>query len=466
MKLLRHILLLVAIVLGFSSCKKEFYSNSQDDVLTFSVDTLRFDTVFTEKGSVTQYFIIKNNQEGIVKINKISLENSSKSEFYINVNGVQGPVVENIEIAPDDSVFVFVQTKLHEQDVDTVLFHEEKILVDYNSRQDAVVITAWGQDVVNFKGAVIPSMTFTAKKPYVIYDSLVVAENEMLTIDAGAKIYFHYNANLIVRGSLKILGTNENPVMFSSDRLEETYQLLPGQWGSIIFESTSSGNEISYAKIVNGVNGLFFKGGKKQIDCTLQNSQISNMSGYGLYAQNAHIESYNCVLVNCEYNVVHIQGGWFNSVHNTISNAGTPSGRKYYPSVFISDFENGGIVQYVEQAYFLNSIVVGTMANEIELSAQNGDNSLPCLFKNCLLRDSYTKSDSAYYKENIFYDKGKSLFVSPDSFMLDTLSQAIDVGNLDYANLHPTDLLNHSRVTDGKPDVGAMEYYYEAKKEE
>lgn len=466
MKLVHSILLFATIVMLFFSCKDDLYSNSRTDVVTFSEDTIRFDTIFTEKGSITQYFLIKNNQEGIIKINKIYLESGSKSEFYINVNGIQGPLVENIEIEPDDSVFVFVQTKLHEQNVDTLLFHEDKIIVDYNSRQDAVVVTAWGQDVVNYKGATIATTTFTSKKPYVIYDSLVVAENEILTIEAGVKIYLHYNANIIIRGSLKILGTGENPVCFSSDRLEETYQLLPGQWGSIIFESTSSGNDISYAKIYNGVNGLLFRGDEKQIDCTLQNSQISNMSGYGIYAQNAHIDSYNCVLVNCEYNIINILGGWFNSVHNTISNAGTPSGRKYYPSVHVADFDIEENVLYVEQAYFFNSIVVGTMANEIEMTAKSGDNSLPCLFKNCLLRDTYTKADSAYYKENVYYDKEKNLFASSDSFMLDTLSQAMDIGNLEYANLHTIDLMNHSRIADGKPDVGAMEYYYEPKKEE
>ena len=215
MRFLKHIGLLVGIACCLSSCKKDFYADSPSDKLSFSTDTVSFDTVFTERGSITQCFKIINNCDGIIKIDKIYLENGSSSEFYVNVNGQQGPIVKNLEIDAGDSIFV-----------------------DYNSIQSKVIITAWGQDVVNFKGDCIGTTTFTADKPYVIYDSLVVKEGETLTIDAGARIYLHYNANIIIYGTLKIQGTLESPVQFSSDRLEETYQLLPGQWGSIIFKQT------------------------------------------------------------------------------------------------------------------------------------------------------------------------------------------------------------------------------------
>ena len=177
------------------------------------------------------------------------------------------------------------------------------------------------------------------------------------------------------------------------------------------------------------------------------------MSGYGVYAQNAHIDSYNCVWVNTEYNVLRIQGGWFNSVHNTIYNEGTPQGRKYYPSVYITDDDT--TASPIQQAYFYNTIIIGTMANEISMAAKNGDNSLSCLIKNCLLRDTYTKSDSAYYKENLFYDSEKKLFASNTTFRLDTLSAAKDRGNPAYLIDYPLDLDGVER--DSLPDLGAYE---------
>lgn len=456
--------LLILCVL--SSCKKDFYASSQSDVLIFSSDTISFDTLFTEKGSVTQWVKIKNPCDGIVKINKISLASGENSRFFINVNGIPGPVVEDIEIASGDSLFVFIQTKLQEQKVDTILYHEEFLRVDYNSRVDAVVITAWGQDVENVSGILSANTVFTAKKPYVVYDSLVVGEGATLVVEAGARIYMHYNANIIVHGSLKIQGSKDSIVTITSDRLEQTYQLLPGQWGSIIFTNSSHDNEVSYAMIKNGVNGLFFQGDEShQISCLVANSQISNMSGNGLYAVGSRVTSYNSVFANCEYYVVAVLGGWFQGIHNTIYNEGTARGRKYYPSLQVSDYKNDTCFIALENALLSNSIVVGSMTNEISMDAQNGDNSLPCMIQYCLLRDTYTNSDSSYYKNNTFYDKGKSLFKT-GTFYLDSLSQAMNIGNLEIATLHPLDILCNSRIADSTPDVGAIEYFYEEKKDE
>lgn len=464
MKAFVHIVMFFVVGFLFSSCEKDFYASTKNDRLSFSSDTVSFDTVFTEKGTLTQCIKIKNENKGIIKIDRMSVAKNRLSEFYINVNGVQGPCVENIDIAAGDSIFVFVQSKLHSQDVDTVLYHKDVLKIEYNTVVDSVIICAWGQDVVNLKGETVFSTTFTANKPYVVYDSLVVASGETLTIDAGARIYMHYNANILVYGTLLILGTSENPVVISSDRLEETYQLLPGQWGSIVFKASSTDNVIEYAKIINGVNGLIFEGtAENDIQCDIHNSRISNMSGYCVYANNAHIDTYNSVFANCNYSVLAINAGWFNAVHCTIYNEGSASGRKYYPSVVVGDNANNEYTALLKQAYFYNSIIAGTTTNEIVFESHLGDNKLPCIIQSCLIRDTYTSADSVYYKENVFYDRNTNLFVATENFMLDTLSQAKDIGDIKYANIYPLDLLNNSRVSDGKPDVGAMEYYYEAK---
>lgn len=447
------------------ACKKDFYADSPSDRLSFSTDTVTFDTIFTQKGSITQCVKIYNQQDGIITIDRIFLEQKSPSEFYININGVPNEA-RDIELEPNDSIFVFIQTKLPEQDVDTCILHQGKLVVEYNTIRDSVILCAWGQDVVFHNGETISTMTLSAKKPHVIYDSLVVAEGETLTIEDGARIYLHYNANILVYGTLRILGTAEDPVMISSDRLEETYQLLPGQWGSIIFKESSTNNAITYTKIINGVNGLVFEGNpENDILCDIYNSQISNMSGYCIYANNAHIDTYNSIFAHCNYSILAINAGWFNAVHCTIYNEGSASGRKYYPSVIVGDYATTEYTALLQQAFFYNSIIAGTTANEISFESQLGDNKLPCIIQNCLIRDTYTNADSAYYKDNIFYDKNANLFAASGNFMLDTLSQAKDIGNLEYAKPHPLDLLSNSRVSDGKPDVGAIEYVYEKKNE-
>ena len=103
------------------------------------------------------------------------------------------------------------------------------------------------------------------------------------------------------------------------------------------------------------------------------------------------------------------------------------------------------------------------MENEIEFTTTNGNNSLACVLQHCLLRDRFTYADSSYYKGITYYDQSKPLFSVDDSFTLDSLSQAINIGNAEYGALYPTDILSHSRIADSKPDMGAIEYFYEKK---
>ena len=53
-----------------SSCRKEQFGNGS---LSFSTDTLTFDTVFTSLGSTTRYFKVFNTDKKAVKIQDIRL---------------------------------------------------------------------------------------------------------------------------------------------------------------------------------------------------------------------------------------------------------------------------------------------------------------------------------------------------------------------------------------------------------
>ena len=141
MKRYFHVIFLFFVGCFFTSCQKEFYSSSSGDKLSFSSDSVRFDTIFTEKGSITQCVKIKNNCKGIVKINKIYLAKQNASEFYFNVNGTKGPVVENIDIDAGDSVFVFVQTKLKNQNVMKKFWKMREKCVEISRLSDVIFMS-------------------------------------------------------------------------------------------------------------------------------------------------------------------------------------------------------------------------------------------------------------------------------------------------------------------------------------
>ncbi|MDR0941051.1 MAG: hypothetical protein LBM68_02365 [Bacteroidales bacterium] len=442
------------------SCQKEKFSTSDSDRLHFSSDTVIFDTIFTERGSITHWFKVYNRNRGTVRIDDIYINQSSDNQFFMNVNGVQG-AVKNVEIAAGDSLFIFIQALLNENALDTPRLHKDSIIFRYNNRTDNIILAAWGQDAHVLKGQTVnQNTTWSGRKPYVIFDSLLIAENQTLTIEEGVCVYLHHKANVIVKGSLQLKGSLDKPVVFTTDRLEESFQTLPGQWGSIIFDETSKGNVISYARIINGTNAVLLKATQTPIDMRIENSHIMNMSSHAIEARNAHVDCFNTVLANCGGYLAAFYGGRFAFTHTSLNN--TPAfNRNTVASVMVSNDDASNVANF-EASYFRNSIITGSQRNEIQIKTKNIDDVLPVLFDNSLLRQTFTEKESVYYKDNTFITDTKLPVFShaiKEPFSLDTLSQAINRGNLEYAQPFEFDILNNSRLVDQKPDLGAYEYF-------
>ena len=97
---------LVASLALLPGCFDEEFSSSPSDVLSFSVDSLRFDTVFTTMGTATQNFKVYNRNSKALMISSINLADAGKSGFYINVDGMKGPDIYNMEISAGDRVSI------------------------------------------------------------------------------------------------------------------------------------------------------------------------------------------------------------------------------------------------------------------------------------------------------------------------------------------------------------------------
>ncbi|MDR2963327.1 MAG: hypothetical protein LBU90_06830 [Bacteroidales bacterium] len=465
-----HILLCFLLCGLLYSCQKELYSTGASDVLTFSSDTVIFDTIFTDRATITHRFKVYNRNKGTVKIDEIYMAQSAKSEFFMNVNGASGPSVRNMELAAGDSMYIFVQAKLQENAIDTPRLHKDSLLLRYNNRSDKIILAAWGQDAHVLRGTTLEeNTTWSGRKPYVIFDSLVVAENQTLTIEEGVSVYVHNKANIIVRGSLRVQGSLVQPVLFTSDRLEANFRFIPGQWGSILFEETSTNNAISYAIIRNGSNGLIINAKQNQVSVHIANTQILNMSVHAIFATNAALTCFNTVLADCGGYLAALHGGQFAFTHTTLSNSGAVAGRNTITSVFVSNMNAAQQEEIpLETSYFRNSIISGSYRNEIQIKTKTAGDVLPMVFDNCLLRQTFTEKDAVYYSENTFITNiAQPLFsnVAATPFSLAPRSMAINIGKLEYATGFEFDILNHSRILDEKPDAGAYEFFeYEGEK--
>ncbi len=456
--------LLIALLTMFS-CKKNDQEPFDYMPLKFSAEKLEFDTIMTETGSITKNFKVYNPLSRDVLINKIFLANGYNSEFIVNVNGVSGKQFKNVYLASKDSIFIFVQTKLKENNVDSLLFHDDSLAFVCYETSSYVPLTAWGQDVVKHRGETIQNLTIQKGKPHVIIDSMIVNEGGTLTLKAGARLFIHHSSNLIINGSLVIEGTVNEPVIITSDRLEEAYSLVPAQWGSIIFNNSSKNNSINYANIRNGVNGIIIYGKENQlVDISITNSTIGIFSANGIYAQNANITCHNTVISDVSNYALSLQGGKHSFTHATIANYGTVDDRNGAPSISISNYLLGSKTPAnLLETNFRNSVIIGSYANEIEFLSETKDKTFPVIFDYCLIKDQIPATEKQYYTNKITYEESENLFMDKKNinFKLDTLSQAKDKGSLIYGNLIPLDILEHNRVEDSKPDVGAYEYFYE-----
>ena len=240
--------LLVLALLGTTSCIDDDFSTSTSDLLTFSTDTVAFDTVITLQGTATKQFLVYNRGKKQLNISSIRMAGEGAGHFFLNVDGQKGTEFHNIEVRGGDSIFVFVESYFDETSQDEPLEMKDRILFETNGVTQHVTVTAWGQDVVRITGDTLWTDThFTANKPYLIYDTLLVAPGARLTMDAGTTLLFHKGAALRCYGTIKANGTLEKHVTLRGDRLDHVvgeigFDIMSGQWGGVILGPGSMGN--------------------------------------------------------------------------------------------------------------------------------------------------------------------------------------------------------------------------------
>jgi len=466
--------LLLVLALWFASCEREDISTSPSLRLKFSTDTVMFDTVFTTIGSATQYFKIYNKNKQDLRISSIQLAGGSSSSFRLNIDGVAADRVGDITIRRNDSLFVFVEVTIDPANQNSPLLVSDSVVFITNGNVQDVNLVAWGQDIHLFNADTIKSSTiFTADKPYLIYDYLLVKPDIELRIAAGTKLYFHNNAHLVVVGSLKVDGEFENPVTFEGDRREIFYRDKSGQWGGIWLYAGSKYNEIKWAEIRNAVNGIIVDTCVTTAPTLrISNSIVENMSSIGLYARGSTIDADNCLFSNAGLvSVALTLGGTYQFYHCTIANFWGQYIYRQGPALLLNNYypyqlvPNGPVLiesRDLERASFYNCIIYGSRENEFEVDNSYDGQTINALmqynFDHCILKvpADFNTSDPTKY---INVEKEDPKFKDPWklNFQLDTLSPAKDKGLRSYAEIYPIDLKNLSHLLDDGPDLGAYE---------
>ena len=252
------ILLAILLAAGcFFSCQKEEnFITDGSARLEFSLDTLRFDTVFTELGSATRSFKVYNRNNRPVRISRISLTGQDGGRFRLNIDGDPVNEAEDVVVYANDSIYIFAEVTIDPDQPVSVSPYivQDRVQFLTNDNEQTVYLEAWGQNanyIPNRFAAGVPSLltcnngeiSWDDPKPYVIYGALFI-DSCVLNIPAGARLHVHggvarndlfggtYNDGMIYvlnNGQLRVNGTAEAPVIIQGDRLEAPFRDEPGQ---------------------------------------------------------------------------------------------------------------------------------------------------------------------------------------------------------------------------------------------
>jgi len=468
MKHLLNILLICLVISLFYACEKEKMNSSSNAILHFSSDTITFDTLFTTIGSPTRILRAINRTNENVIISSVRLAGGKQSDFRLNVNGDASNESYNVQIPAQDSIFIFIEALLGKNGKSTPLVTEDSIIFNVNNIEQKVRLLAWGQDFVMIKSSNIQTSTWSKDRPYLIYNEALVDSGQTLTIQPGSTVYFHKNAGLKVKGTLKVLGTFEEPIEFKGDRLEPSFNETPDQWNGIILYSGSHNNKINYAKIKNANIGLqvgtIEHSGYASLE--LSNTRIENMSWSGIWAMKSKILAYNCVISNVRYyDTALLLGGDYQFYHSTFANYynNLSSGMRTTETLVVSNYlvDNKSGTRYVgdlKEATFGNCIITGNRMNELSISMDKQGAS-NYLFDRSLIQmsDTFKLDDPSRFVDIIRNVNPRFINPYKGNFELDTLSIVKDYGKANYAKMYPIDLKEDSRISDDGPDLGAFE---------
>jgi len=406
-------------------------------------------------------------------ISEISLAGGENSVFRINVDGQPGIRFTNVEIAPGDSMYVFVEATLDENFSSDILRIQDSIVFMTNGNVQDIDLVAWGQDVHIIRESTLSgNVIWNADKPYLVLNYAYVDSASSLTIEPGTRVHLHRDAFLYVDGTLDIAGSMEDPVVFRGDRLEEFYNDKPGQWGFIYLSEQSRENRIDHAEILCGTMGVLISATPESgifPDLQISNTVINFMSSNGIYALNARVTATNMVIGECGGACVGlIFGGSYDFTHCTLYNSWpTWYSNRQLPALYLADYfatldEQDNLLVYTggrfDNADFRNSIVYGNERAELVFDSYDGS-PLTYRFDHCLMK---IDTDSIDYLSdplfsNIINGEEPRLDSVPVRYGPDTLSPVIDAGLDDHAIGVPFDLFGNDRLADDAPDLGAIE---------
>ena len=465
MNVLRNILFIFCAIFAFaiSSCISDDITYSSDANLSFSTDTVSFGTIFTDLTTPTARLQVYNRNDKGVIVSSIKFRDPD-TPFRLNVDGVSGQSFTDVEIRANDSIYIFLECFIDENNEFEPQRISDQLEFVTNGVTQNVEVEAWAWNVTRlYSFTVSENTSFTAQRPYIIFDTLTVEPGVTLNIEPGAWLLFHDKASMKVKGTLLALGESDNFIRMSGDRLDDIlpdvpYDQLAGQWGGVDIAPESFGNRLEFVNMRSTVSGLRVDscGDLSKNKLTLVNSWLHNSQGNVLSSEYAAVDAYGCCFSEAAGSVVRLIGGKHNFVQCTIANS------YLFSSFFQPNLYLGHCLQHEQEendqplmmASFENGIVWGEIGDPLYPGDLIGSN----VFMRYMLFKADGSDDENFiecvWNENpLFYTVRDDYYFN---YELQPDSPALGRGNPSYVTPECLyDMNGVYRLANGYPALGA-----------
>ena len=301
---------------------EDTFTTSTSARLTFSTDSVKMDTIFSNVGSRTYDFWVYNHAGGGLRLQSVRLAQGNQTGFRVNVDGAYldnalGSVVTGLEVRKGDSIRVFVELTAPDNGQPEPQLIEDRLVFRLESGgEQQVVLQGHTWDAIAMRNVVVRADSLIeSKKPIVVYGGLRVDSAVTLTI-RNSTLYFHDGKGLDVYGRLLT-----DSVVMRGDRLDHMFDYLPydrvsGQWGKeggVTFHSSSTRNVLWHTEIRNaGKYGIRcdsteYKENERRLD--MDHCVVHNCKGPGVVTYNANIRLSYCQLSNTQGDCLAVYGG-------------------------------------------------------------------------------------------------------------------------------------------------------------
>ena len=398
--------------------------------LSFSEDTIRFDTLFSTVPSATQTFWVRNESSDGIRILTARLERNNQSGYRVNVDGTYlDPVGSDFEVRKGDSILVFVEVTTRENRLEEPQLVEDNLIFTLESGvEQRVNLRTYSWDAQKLTDLVIRQDTvIESRVPIIVYGQGIRVEQGATLTLRNTEFYFHDGAGIDALGNVMA-----EKCLFRGDRLDRMFSYLPydrvsGQWRGINLSSSDGYNLFTDCEIRNAVDAVV-------CDSTtlyLYNTMVHNSSGEGLSARHSTVVVDYCQFSNTFGDCLGLFGCEASIQHSTLA--------QFYPFSANRGFALHFVNTELPMALVCTNTLVTGYADDVVLG-EVADTTVvfDYRFADCLLRTPKVEDEERF--ERIIWEtpkdsvQGKQHFRTVDEdnlyydFALDSISPAFQNG--------------------------------------